>query len=86
MRFRRVDQTMSVGEDHSMKTTSHELTLHRWPYGLELPPSANGLLLRPHRKARANWTKAFRHSRPSNDELAATRRLSSGFDVKEWQW
>lgn len=69
-----------------MKTTFCELTLHRWPYGLELQPSANGLLLRPRRKARANWAKAFRNPRLSNDELAATRRLSNEFDAKEWQW
>ena len=69
-----------------MKTTALELALHRWPYGLELQPSADGLLLRPRRKARANWTKAFRNPRLSNDELAATRRLSNEFDAQEWQW
>jgi len=67
-----------------MKTTALELALHRWPYGLELQPSANGLLLR--RKARANWTKAFRRPRPIRDDLAATRQLRNEFDAKEWRW
>jgi len=69
-----------------MKTTALGLTLHRWPYGLELQPSADGLLLRPRRKARAHWTKAFRRPPLTQDDLAATRQLSNGFDAKEWQW
>ena len=69
-----------------MKTTAFELGLHRWPYGLELQPSANGLLLRPRRKARANWTKAFRRPHATQDDLAPTRQLSNEFDAKEWQW
>jgi hypothetical protein len=69
-----------------MRTTALELALHRWPYGLELQPSANGLLFRPRRKARANWTDAFRRPRPTRDDLAATRQLSNEFDAKEWQW
>jgi hypothetical protein len=69
-----------------MKTAAHELALHRWPYGLELQSSANGLLLRPRRKARASWSKAFRRPRPTQDDLAATRQLSNEFDAKEWQW
>lgn len=63
-----------------------ELALNRWPYGLELQPSANGLLLRPRRKARANWSKTFRRPRLTSDDLAATRRIINEFDVKEWQW
>ena len=69
-----------------MKTTVIELALHHWPYGLELQPSAHGLLLRPRRKARVNWSKAFRRPRPAQDDLAATRQLSNEFDAKEWQW
>lgn len=69
-----------------MKTTTFELTLNRWPYGLEVQPSANGLLLRPRRKARANWSKSFRRPRPTSDDLAATRQLANEFDAKEWQW
>ena len=69
-----------------MKTRAIELALNRWPYGLELQPSAGGLLLRPRRKARANWSKSFRRSRPVSDDLAATRLLPNEFDVKEWQW
>jgi hypothetical protein len=67
-----------------MKTMAIEL--NRWPYGLELQPSANGLLLRPRQKARADWTKSFRRPRPAADGLAATRQLANEFDAKEWQW
>jgi hypothetical protein len=69
-----------------MKTAFSEIALNRWPYGLELQPSANGLLLRPRRKARANWNKIFRRPRSAQDDLAATRRLANEFDSKEWQW
>jgi hypothetical protein len=69
-----------------MKSTALELALNRWPYGLELQPSANGLLLRPRRKARANWSKSFRQPRRKADDLAATRRIANDFDAKEWQW
>lgn len=69
-----------------MKTTAMELALHHWPYGLEVQSSANGLLLRPRRKARAGWAKSFRRPRPGSDDLAATRQLTNEFDAKEWQW
>jgi hypothetical protein len=69
-----------------VKTTANELILNRWPYGLELRPSANGLLLRPRRKARANWAKTFRRPRLAKDELADVRRPANEFDAKEWQW
>jgi hypothetical protein len=69
-----------------MKTAFSEIALNRWPYGLELQPSANGLLLRPRRKARANWNKIFRRPRSAQDDLVATRRLANEFDSKEWQW
>ena len=63
-----------------------ELALNRWPYGLEVQPSANGLLLRPRRKARAGWGKAFRQPRRPTDDLASTRRITNDFEVKEWEW
>ena len=69
-----------------MQAKAIELVLNRWPYGLELQSSANGLLLRPRRKARAQWTKSFRRPRPAADDLAATRQLTNEFDAKEWQW
>jgi hypothetical protein len=68
-----------------MKTAT-ELVLSRWPYGLELQPSANGLLLRPRHKARVNWTKTFRCPRTMQDELAATRQSANEFDAGEWKW
>ena len=63
-----------------------KLALSRWPYGLEVRSSNNGLLLRPRRKARANWSKTFRRPRPTSDDLAFTRRITNEFDVKEWEW
>lgn len=69
-----------------MKTALIEIALNRWPYGLELQPSANGLLLRPRRKARANWSKAFQRPQDTKDGLAATRQVANAFDKSEWQW
>lgn len=66
-----------------MKTTAIELALNHWPYGLEVQTSADGLLLRPRRKARANWSKAFRRPRPTSDDLASTRTVRNEFDAKE---
>jgi hypothetical protein len=63
-----------------------ELALNRWPYGLEVQSLNNGLLLRPRRKARANWSKTFRRPRLTSDDLAVTRRITNEFDVKEWEW
>ena len=69
-----------------MKTTAIEMVLNRWPYGLELQTSANGVLLRPRRKARVGWLKSFRRPPPTSDDLAATRQLTNEFDAKEWKW
>jgi len=69
-----------------MKTVTVELPLNRWPYGLELQPSASGLLLRPRRKARAHWVKAFRRPRPAQDDLTSVRQLTNRFDTQEWEW
>ena len=69
-----------------MKTTAIEMALNHWPYGQELQASANGLLLRPRRKARANWSKTFRRPRFAKDDLASTRQLTNDFDAKEWKW
>jgi hypothetical protein len=75
-----------VGYIHAMKTTAVKLPLPRWPYGLEIESSPEGLLLRPRRKARANWTRAFRHPKCSCEDLAATRQLANKFDHEEWEW
>ncbi len=69
-----------------MKTTALELALNRWPYGLELQPSAKGLLLRPRHKARTGWLKSFRRPSPAAADLAAARKLTNEFDAKEWRW
>jgi hypothetical protein len=69
-----------------MKVTMLELALTRWPYGLEVQPSAKGLLLRPRLKARAAWDKSFRRPRKSADELTPVRQLQNQFDAEEWVW
>ena len=69
-----------------MKKTVFALALRRWPYGLELQESRDGLVLRPRRRARVNWAGAFRRPLPSTDDLAATRQLANEFDRKEWEW
>lgn len=68
-----------------MKTTSSEIVLHRWAYGLEVQSSSDGLTLRPLRKARTGWAKAFRQ-RDKLDELAPVRNVSNDFDGSEWAW
>lgn len=69
-----------------MKTMALELPLNRWPYGLEVQTSDNGLLLRPRRKARAHWNKTFRRPRLPQDDLTSVRQLTNEFDAKEWEW
>jgi len=69
-----------------MKATALELALTRWPYGLEVEPSAGGLLLRPRQRARADWDKAFRRPRKVADELKPVRHLPNRFDAEEWAW
>lgn len=69
-----------------MKTTALELAWHRWSYGLELQASSDGLLLRPRRKARADWAKAFRRPPRFPDDLAGVRELTNAFDRQEWAW
>jgi hypothetical protein len=69
-----------------MKTMTIELPLNRWPYGLELQPSANGLLLRARHKARAHWAKHFRRPHSTPDDLSSVRKLTNDFDAKEWEW
>jgi hypothetical protein len=81
-----IDFKARIVENNFMKTTGVKLTLHRWPYGLEVQTSRNGLVLRPRHKARANWAKAFRRSLRPVDDLAATRDLTNEFDRKEWKW
>lgn len=84
--FQWIDFVVHITENDTMKTTDTALTLHRWPYGLEVQALRNGLMLRPRQKARANWAKAFRRPLRSSDDLAATRDLTNQFDRKEWQW
>ena len=69
-----------------MKTVTLKMGVNWWPYALEVRPYKNGLLLRPRRKARSGWAKAFRRARPPSDDLASFRELPNKFDLEEWQW
>ena len=69
-----------------MKGTALEIALYRWPYGLEVKSSTDGLVVRPRRKARENWAKRFRRPTGSSDDLGATRSVINEFDRKEWEW
>jgi len=69
-----------------MKIATTELVLERWPYGLEVRWSRDGLLLKPRRKARAGWTKGFRTSRRFSDDLAPIQEVPNQFDREEWEW
>ncbi len=69
-----------------MKATALKLPLHHWPYGLEIQTAADGLLLRPQRKARAGWGRDFRRQAPRADELAPLRQAANRFDGAEWEW
>jgi hypothetical protein len=47
---------------------------------------ADGLLLTPKRKARANWEKAFRRGRLRLDDIAPMRQVANAFDRTDWRW
>jgi len=81
-----IDSVVRRCDNKYMKTATLEVAVNCWPYALEVQPSKNGLLLRPRRKARAGWARAFRRSPPPSDNLTSFRELSNKFDVKEWQW
>ena len=57
-----------------------------WPYGLEVQATRDGLLLKPRRKPREGWAKAFRAARGRKDELSDARAVQNKFDAEEWQW
>lgn len=69
-----------------MKPRVPQISLHRWPYGLEIRASRNGLVLQPRRKARTDWAKRFRRPFRDSDDLALTRQFTNEFDDKEWKW
>ncbi|MFI5379175.1 MAG: hypothetical protein ACHRHE_07760 [Tepidisphaerales bacterium] len=81
-----IDFAVSAINNTFMKPATVELAVKTWPYGLEIRPAANGVLLTPRRKARAGWSKAFGRSRARKDELAPARQISNAFDAKEWEW
>jgi hypothetical protein len=57
-----------------------------WPHGVEVEKTREGLLLKPRRKPREGWAKAFRSPKSRSDELAEAREIQNKFDAKEWQW
>jgi hypothetical protein len=81
-----IDSVVRRCDNKYMKTATLEVAVNCWPYALEVQPSKNGLLLRPRRKARAGWARAFRRSRPPPDNLTSLRELTNQFDLKDWQW
>lgn len=72
--------------DHGrMKTPASPLAT--WPFGIEAQATSEGLLLKPRRKPREGWAKAFRDARKSRaDELTTARQIQNQFDAEEWQW
>jgi hypothetical protein len=69
-----------------VKTEAICLALNRWPYGLEVQSSAEGLLLRPRQKARANWGEAFKKANVAGEDRVAMSSLCYKFDATEWEW
>jgi hypothetical protein len=57
-----------------------------WPYGIEVQTTSEGLLLKPRRKPREGWAKAFRGRKSRTDELADARQPPNKFDAEEWKW
>ena len=62
------------------------LSLNAWPYGLDVQPTPEGLLLKPRRKPREGWVKEFRGRKSRADELAEGRKVHNKFDAEEWEW
>jgi hypothetical protein len=81
-----IDSVVRLDDCNHMKTATLESSVNWWPVTLEVQSSRAGLVLRPHRKARAGWAKAFRRSSSSPDDLAFFRQSPNNFDLKEWQW
>jgi hypothetical protein len=67
-----------------MKTTT--LAMPHWPYGLVIEQSDKGILLRPRRKAREGWSKAFKRTSKTSDDLSEVRMARNEFDRREWEW
>ncbi|MFN0080354.1 MAG: hypothetical protein ACKVY0_28130 [Prosthecobacter sp.] len=62
-------------------------TIAAWPYGVQVEVSTQGLLLRPRRKPRDGWAKAFgRRTTSRKDDLAEMRSAQNKFDAEDWQW
>ncbi len=79
-----LDAAGVMTDDGPMKTQS--LSPGAWPYGLEVETTPEGLLLKPRRKPREGWAKAFRSPKSRKDELAEARQVQNKFDAEEWQW
>ncbi len=79
-----LDAAWTMTDCRLMKTQS--LSPGAWPYGLEVQTTREGLLLKPRRKPREGWAKAFRSPKSRTDELAESRQVQNKFDAEEWQW
>lgn len=80
-----LDAKRTLTDNRHMKAKTPTLT--SWPYGLEVQTTSEGLLLKPRRKPREGWAKAFRHPTKSpTDDLAEMRHVRNKFDTEEWKW
>jgi hypothetical protein len=77
-----IDWNENEEDDPSMPMASLKLT--HWPYGLRIEVVDGGIMLRPARKARADWARRFRSANP--DDLADLRELENSFDKNDWKW
>ena len=70
-----------------MSATTFKLETPHWPYGITVEVVKGGLLLRPSRKARAGWAKAFTRSRSNpHDDTAEFQGVVNKFDDEGWKW
>jgi hypothetical protein len=61
-------------------------SLAAWPHGIDVELSPQGVLLRPRKKPRVGWKRAFRAAKPAQDDLDTVRGARNKFDAEEWRW
>jgi antitoxin MazE len=53
---------------------------------VSLSVSRGAVVIRPHRKARAGWSAAFREMRNHGDDVLLDSETGTAFDRSEWRW
>lgn len=53
---------------------------------VELRVTAQGLVIAPHRRARAGWKAAFVSVGPAGEDLLLKKLPANTFDREEWKW